>query len=248
MSKPLDVDLETVGLLLSLLAHDLRNPLSALHSNIGFIGSVGGSQDEDVKDALFDGMVSCDGLAHIIDNLDLVGQSLRDTRYPPPLQLSAAAFARDVVSRCLRVADSHGLRLEFDAEAADPLIEAFASRELLARALGNLIRNSIQHSPANSLVEVRLAGPTSALGSGSGQVEFIVCDQGTPIDPELWEFVFTSEGQVSARGKGDGRYSRGLGLLSARLAASISGAKVSVIPACAGFTNTFCLSVPAFHG
>ncbi|MDF3070523.1 MAG: hypothetical protein K0R38_6124 [Polyangiaceae bacterium] len=36
---------ELVSALLGLFAHDLRNPLSALHSNVSFLGSVVGSAD-----------------------------------------------------------------------------------------------------------------------------------------------------------------------------------------------------------
>ncbi|MEN9579752.1 MAG: two-component histidine kinase CzrS [Pseudomonadota bacterium] len=249
MSPTLEMDLETVGSLLLLVAHDLRNPLSALHSNIGFIGSAGPGDDTDVRDALVDSQVSCDDLAHIINNLDLFGQALRETRHAEPLPMSAAAFARDVVSRCQRVAESHRLRLLFDERAVDPSIEAYANRELLGRALGNLVRNSIQHSPENSLVELRIVGPQADRASGEpARVQFMVCDQGAAIDTELGERVFTFDGQLMARGKGESRYSRGMGLLSARLAASASGASVACVPPPDGFANSFCLIVPVSAG
>ena len=45
---------ELVSALLGLFAHDLRNPLSALHSNVSFLGSVVGPQDTEAREALDD--------------------------------------------------------------------------------------------------------------------------------------------------------------------------------------------------
>src|SRR5690606_13210231 len=45
-----------IGELLGLLAHDLRNPLSALHSNLGYLDAVLASRDEEVREAIEDGL------------------------------------------------------------------------------------------------------------------------------------------------------------------------------------------------
>ena len=63
-------DPELVGELLGLFAHDLRNPLSALQSNASYLESTPGI-DQDSLEAIADLLVACDGLAHIIDNLDV---------------------------------------------------------------------------------------------------------------------------------------------------------------------------------
>src|SRR5262245_13794222 len=66
-----------IGELIGLLAHDLRNPLSALHSNLGYLEAVLPSDEGEAREAVEDGVVSCDGLSHVIDNVDLLGQILR---------------------------------------------------------------------------------------------------------------------------------------------------------------------------
>ena len=45
---------ELISSLLGLFAHDLRNPLSALHSNVSFLGSVLGTGDNDAREGLED--------------------------------------------------------------------------------------------------------------------------------------------------------------------------------------------------
>lgn len=234
MDESPEMDLGVVGHLLALLAHDLRNPLSALHSNLGFLGSVIQCPDEDVSEALSDGLVSCDGLSHIIDNLDLLGQSLRGARQADGLPFSVVALVRDVAHRCEQTALSHGLELCVDYSSMGADLEAWGNRDLLARSLGNLIRNSLQLSPSGSVVEIRAAK------SDSG-VDVFVFDQGTRLSDEMATLAFTARGQIGSKGSGEGRYSRGVGLMSAQIAAAVSGASVTTSPAADGFQSGFVL-------
>ena len=68
---------ELISSSLGLFAHDLRNPLSALHSNVSFLGSVLGTGDNDAREALEDVAASSDALGHITDNLELFALAQR---------------------------------------------------------------------------------------------------------------------------------------------------------------------------
>lgn len=231
-----DIKLETVGQLLALIAHDLRNPLSALHSNIGFLASVLQTQDEDVADALSDGMVSCDGLSHIIDNIDLFGQALRQAQAPARTPIDALGLLREVIERCESVAVSHGIEIAVELPPQAEGVEVLGARDLLAKSLSNLIRNCIQHAPPRSQVLVRAQVAPE-------HFDVLVLDSGVPLDGELWGCVFTAEGQVAAKASSLGRYSRGMGLFAARLAAQAGGGTVSVVPAFEGFNNALKLAL-----
>lgn len=231
------IDMLVVGQLLSLLAHDLRNPLSALHSNMAFLSSVIERPDPDVSDALTDGLVSCDGLNHIIDNIDLLGQALRKGSVPPRSALAAGQLIEETLKRCQRMAASHGVSLHYEPTSVAGS-EVTGVRDLLSRALANLIHNCVQHSSPQAMVFV------SARRTEEG-IEFVVADRAHAVAAENTQQLFSAAGQVAAKSSAGGRYSRGLGLYSAHLAASAAGAAVRVVTPPPGYVNAFGLCIPA---
>jgi signal transduction histidine kinase len=231
------IESQLIGELLGLLAHDLRNPLSALHSNLGYLDTVLSSQDEEAREAVEDGVVSCDGLSHVIDNVDLLGQVLRGGLRVQKSPSPVAALIAGAVERCQPAARSHGLTLELDAKARQLHAAVDVGRDLATRALTNLIRNSIQHAPPSSTVLV-------SASAEDGRVFVQVRDSGTILTDEIRESAFTAEGQVAAKSRSNSRYSRGMGLYCARLAATLCGAEIRVLGTPAGGGNIFQLSLP----
>jgi signal transduction histidine kinase len=218
---PEPLDPAVLGELLGLLAHDLRNPLSALHSNLGYLTSVIQEQDTDAREAISDGLVSCDGLAHIIDNIDLLGQSMREGARPDVSLLDVGALVSDVVASCRPMAESHGVSIQW-AGSPKERVTAQGPRELATRALANLVRNSIQHSPSGAAVHV-------SISVSSGSVSVLVEDAGASMVGPVRTAAFTPAGQGGAKAVPNGRYSRGLGLFAAALAATAAGATARVI-------------------
>jgi signal transduction histidine kinase len=209
---------ELVSALLGLFAHDLRNPLSALHSNVSFLGSVVGGADSEAHEALEDVAASSDALGHITDNLELFALALdgmkpRETQIIPLREL-----LREAAVKSRRFADSYRVELQVDVESAGAL-RAVANRDMLLRALSNLIRNAIQHAGESGRVDV------AARKAGS-DIVIRVLDTGVPLASDVGGRAFTAEGQLSTKNVSGGRYSRGLGLYSARIAAQVAGAKV----------------------
>lgn len=234
------IDVQLIGELLGLLAHDLRNPLSALHSNLGYLDTVLSSHDDEAREAVEDGVVSCDGLSHVIDNVDLLGQVLRGGLRVQKSPSPVAALIAGAVERCQPAARSHGLTLELDGKARQLHAAVEVGRDLATRALTNLIRNSIQHAPPSSVVTVT--------ASIEGKyVCVLVRDSGSSLTDEIREIAFTAEGQVAAKARSNSRYSRGMGLYCARLAAKLCGAEIVVLDTPAQGGNTFQLSLPRVH-
>jgi signal transduction histidine kinase len=232
-----DVAPRLIGELLGLLAHDLRNPLSALHSNLGYLDAVLAARDEEVREAIEDGLVSCDGLSHVIDNVDLFGQALRGSGETAAQGMATpvSALVAAAVESCQAAARSHGLVLQLDGSARQVHASVEAGRELATRALSNLIRNSIQHAPPASTVTV------SASIEGS-LVKVQVRDCGAAFPDSNRKNAFTAEGQVAAKAR-SGRYSRGMGLYCAELAASLCGAQIEVLASSEADGNMFELSL-----
>ncbi len=94
-----------------------------------------------------------------------------------------------------------------------------SNREMLSKTLSNLVCNSIQHGGGGTIrVSLRVEKLDCLI---------TVSDGGAPVVQELRESAFTAKGQVAAKGSGGGRYSRGLGLFVATIAAEAAGARIS---------------------
>jgi len=201
--------------LLALVAHDLRNPLSALHSNAGYLQSTVGKESDDLREALDDVVSSCTSLGSIIDNLELLGIALEDAL---PLELSPLSLsdvATEAVQQCQALARSYRVELYVEREPGAQASFVMSHRDMLRRALANVIRNSIQHGARQGQVLV-------AVGKGQVRVE----DGGPALAPELAERAFTAAGQLECKNHPQGRYSRGLGLFAAEVAAKAAGAEL----------------------
>ena len=212
---------ELVSALLGLFAHDLRNPLSALHSNVSFLTSVVGAEDGEAKEALEDVAASSDALGHITDNLELLAMALDGASPREAIEIPLREFLRETAQKSRRFAESYRVSLEVDAESAGNL-RVIAHRDMLQRALSNLVRNAIQHAGETGKVSVhaRLDGREAVVS---------VIDTGTPVPPEVRSLAFTPEGQLSSKNTSGGRYSRGMGLYAAKVAAEIAGVSVGCV-------------------
>jgi signal transduction histidine kinase len=209
---------ELVSALLGLFAHDLRNPLSALHSNVSYLGSVVAPTDTEAHEALEDVAASSDALGHITDNLELFALALDGAKPREPQEFPVRELLREASQKSRRFAESYRVNLEVDADSAG-VMRGSANRDMLLRSLSNLIRNAIQHAGETGKVTVRASRDGSEVVLG-------VRDSGVPLSRDVGEQAFTAEGQLSTKNVAGGRYSRGLGLYAARIAASVAGARV----------------------
>jgi signal transduction histidine kinase len=209
---------ELVSALLGLFAHDLRNPLSALHSNVSFLGSVVATGDAEAHEALEDVAASSDALGHITDNLELFALALDGSKPRESHEFPLREVLREAAQKSRRFAESYRVKLEVDTASANGM-RGSANRDMLVRSLCNLIRNAIQ--PAGETGKV-----TVQAWRERGDFVLSVTDSGVPLALEVSEQAFTAEGQLSTKNVSGGRYSRGLGLYAARIAADVAGVTV----------------------
>lgn len=208
-----------IGELLALFVHDLRNPLSALSSNVRFVEHSGATRDADVAEALRDSSAACAGIAHFAENLNLFARVLAQGRGRTATRLCIDTVVAAAVRRMGVIASSHRVELSLEEPAGEREGHAFAESELFALMVTNLIRNGIEHAPAETTVVV-------AIRRDEQEGTVSVTDAGPPLDGELLERAFTAEGQLVSKGLAAGRYGRGLGLYAARLAADAVGARL----------------------
>src|SRR4051812_45655860 len=177
---------DLVGGLLGLIVHDLRNPLSALHSNASFLQTARDTNSEDAKEALEDVSASCEALGHIIDNVELLALALRGERRFEQNSFTVRDLIADALARSRSLATSYGVRVEF-TPSVEVDVKLATSREMLGRALGNLIKNGIQH--AQDGVPVRVSAHTDG-----ERVMLLVEDGGTAVTGDFQDKAFTAEG------------------------------------------------------
>src|ERR1700712_1670126 len=128
------LDSDLIGGLLGLIVHDLRNPLSALHSNASFLQSSQDVGGVDAKEALEDVSASCEALGHIIDNVELLALALRGERRFEQNSFTVRELIADALARSRSLAASYSVRVEF-VPTPDADAKLAANREMLGRAL-----------------------------------------------------------------------------------------------------------------
>jgi signal transduction histidine kinase len=212
--------------IMGLLAHDLRNPLAALSSNVGFLQMVGKELPDETKEAVEDLVLSVEALGRIVDSLEMIGHELSDRRPGSPSILEVASLLRAVRPPADRGAASHGVTIDWKLERAASL-RVLASEQPFLASLGSLIHNALTVAPSASRVTVEICVE-------EGSVSFCVFDGGPELPEELRPRVFSAAGQAEIKSERRARYSRGLGLYAVARAAHLAGALLEVRPQASG--------------
>lgn len=215
-----EVSLDRLGKVLGLVTHDLRNPLAALSSNVGFLQMVGGELSEEIKEAVDDLVLSVEALGRIVDSLELVGHELSDRGPGPASALVVASLIRSVKSPVERGARSHGVRVGFDLGECESL-RVWAFEQSFLACLSSLLHNALTVAPSGSTVTLRLSADET-------HVTFSVEDEGPALAAALRRRAFSAEAQPDIKGDRAARYSRGLGLYAVSRAAQLAGVVVEV--------------------
>jgi len=207
----------TLSELLRVMAHDLRNPLSALVTNLHYLSGVTKGLDADAKEALGDSVSLCDVLERLITNLDVLARG--DERGRQRFPTSLLQVAQTVVKRQRPQAASSGIELVLEEDGQDTLV--MVERDLFALAAENIVANALEHAPTGSTVRVRT-------GIHDGQAALMVFDDAPSVPVELREVAVSLHGQGRHARAPETRYGRGLGMLCADLAARGSGGRLSL--------------------
>jgi signal transduction histidine kinase len=204
--------------LLQDVSHELRSPLARLSFAAELTRT---ATDRDAAAAR---------LQKEVGRLDrLVGALLQVTRVEgDPLAnqtdvISLDELLREVVDDCGMEAVTRAIRIEYKAEANATV---FGDRELLRRAVENLIFNAIRYAPLETMVQVTLQ-------SNGGTAKVSVRDYGEGVPEELLEKIFSPFFRVDAsRDSSTGGV--GLGLAIAQRAVQLHHGEVSARNAAPG--------------
>jgi K+-sensing histidine kinase KdpD len=204
---------------LGILAHDLRNPIAALLSNVSYLNMASGEFSADVRETLADIELSIEALGRMTGVLDLLSAELRESNPARTKTVFTGGAVLDAIwPAAARAAQSHGLRLVRGPVQPE---RAVGSESGVQAAVQALIHNAIMCAPARSEVRVSVERRNS-------EVVFAIEDDGPPLAQPYWDTAFTLKGPSETKSRLDGRYSRGLGLYVAGREASLCGVLLRV--------------------
>ncbi len=219
----------------SVAAHQLRTPLSAVRWVLSLLGADASLSPEN-RELVVKGNEAAKHMTDLVD--DLLRAACAENSDAP--YSFAEGDLREVV-RSVSAAFAHEadqkkvtLLIELPAEA----VPARFDRDRFTMAIENLLDNALKYTPSGGSVRVRLVQST-----GSARIE--VLDTGIGIRPEdqahLFERFFRSE--YARRMVTDGS---GLGLYIAQSIAHAHGGTVRLVPNASGGTHaTLTVPVPA---
>ena len=199
----------------SLLVHDLRNPLSGILSTIEIVleSSREAEQAEELRGALRSAEALREALDETLHVRLMEEHALVARRAPADLAgvVSASVATVEPTARRRRVQ----LSWTVQGEAL-----AMVDEKLLKRSLENLLSNALKYTAPGTQVDVRVQGE-------AGNVEIEVADRGPGIPDPLKGALFQRFGSVEAK-RGNHRRGIGLGLYLVKLVAEAHQGGVSV--------------------
>jgi two-component system sensor histidine kinase VicK len=186
---------------ISTVSHELRTPLTSLRAALGLVFS--GTLDkrpEKQRQMVEMAIGNCDRLIRLVnDILDFERVEKGDL----PLYLQPVE-AIDLLRRAADVASTAASQVHISVRVQAPPVQVVADEERILQVLNELVANAIKFSPPETTI--RLTAQQLMEGSmGSGEVRFLIEDQGRGIAPEKLDHIFNRFQQ------GDASDSRALG-------------------------------------
>ena len=188
------------------LAHDLRSPLTRMKARIDRLQRDGDTTGSDIVAI----GAEADALLAMLDNSLEISRAEAGIGRDSFVHMDLAALVNDMVEMYGPLAEDNGVQLVALAAAPVPVL---AHRELLGRALSNLIDNALRYAASGGAIEVE-ASPTV------DGAELIVSDRGPGIARSDREDALRRFGRLDAARSMGGA---GLGLSLAAAIATLHG-------------------------
>jgi len=215
--------------LTAFVVHDLKNPVHAMDLHAQLL-----LQEElspDARESVLHIRTGARQLGQMIMNLLDVSKADEGRLVAQRSDVDLTALIAGVLAEAEVLAADRSVRLRGAAGA--PRVRA--DRDLLRRALTNLVENAIRYAPRESTVTV-----SSALTDGGTLLR--VADEGRGIPAELRVRIFDPFVQADPGVQDDRQANRGLGLSFCRAAAEAHGGVIWVEDAAPG--AAFCVRLP----
>jgi CheY-like chemotaxis protein/two-component sensor histidine kinase len=224
-----------LGEFLTVLSHQLRNPVQAISSNAWLLKSR--ASDEKILRPAEAIERQVARLSKVLDDvLDMVRVTRNAALETAPVTLQQVVTA--AVATVEESTDTH--RREINVEMPDAPITVTADVRRLAQAIGNVLGNAVKFSPQQGRIEVRVT-------RNGDRATISVKDQGIGISPEDLARVF----EPFAHGKSRSHHSEvelGIGLHIARQLIRAHGGGIEAHSEGPGKGSEFLIRLPVASG
>jgi PAS domain S-box-containing protein len=215
-------------LVLGMVSHDLRTPLSAISIGASLMLKRGELSDADAKVAARIAR-SADRMTHMVNQLlDFTRARLRGGITIDPKICDLAIICNEVISELQMTHPARSLRFESEGSVLGNW-----DRERLAEIVSNLIGNALRHGSADGPVEMRLRDE-------DGWALLEVHNVGAPIPPDQMPLLFEPFRRANERTR---TISLGLGLYITREIVRAHGGRITATSGEATGT-TFTVTLP----
>jgi PAS domain S-box-containing protein len=221
----------------SIIAHDLRSPLSAFVSTTQMLSEeIQTMNIEEVKKVAMNLSASATNIYTLLENLLEWSMLRRDGLDFVPERLNLAQKVKD----CTEILSESARKKEIMISISVPEnLEILADRHMFDTILRNLVSNAVKFSHAGASVLI------SALSDDSNTIKIKVADTGIGMSPEILGKLFLLDQQTSRKGT-NGEPSTGLGLLLCKEFIEKNGGKISVESE-VGKGSIFSFTIMQFH-
>lgn len=192
---------------LSLAARELRSPLSAVMHGVQAMREENNPQAAALNRGLYQ-------LLRLVGNMSDAGRTPGNARMETA---DLTAFFDELFEKTAVFAQAAGIRLEYQG-LSKPVL-CLADRELLERAVLNLLSNAFKFTPKGGTVRVTLF-------TGGTSLRLSVWDSGPGIAQEIQGNLFSR--YLRQPGIEDSRFGLGLGMVLVRSAAAAHGGAVLI--------------------
>lgn len=213
--------------LVSMCAHDLRNPLSSVCGLAEFLldPSIGPLNREQIElvDSILEASQSMLKVVNLLlDNSTIEADKLRLNLTPACLR----DFTKRAIFLAAVVAARKGTRIVLQPPtSAEPVLMIDDTR--IREVVDNLLSNAIKYSPPGSCIHVMIETLPATPGFGA-QMRFAVRDQGPGIPAAERDLLFQDFSRLSASPTG-GEKSTGLGLAICRKIIDLHGGCIDAV-------------------
>ena len=201
---------------LSIVSHDLRNPLNTIVLSAGFLKESGEGMEAAARARQLDIIRrQADQMTRMIQDLLDVSRIEAGRLAIEQSAAAASSLVHEAVESARGLAAERELTVEHDVP--DDLPRVCADRQRVLQVFANLIGNAIKFTPAGGRITVR-AGPHD------GFVEFAIIDTGSGIPADALPHLFQRFYQVQRSQRGGA----GLGLSIAKGIVEAHGGRIAV--------------------